>query len=71
MVAKNIANTCSTNKTSQKSRTFHGSRPQTMGRTLPQTTSKVRASDRDLPVEVLRTIKKEVVLRQECGSMFT
>ena len=37
MVAKNIANTCSTNKTSQKSRTFHGSRPQTMGCAWPQT----------------------------------
>jgi hypothetical protein len=26
---------------SQKSRTFHGSRPQTMGRTWPQTASKI------------------------------
>jgi hypothetical protein len=51
--------------------TFHGSRPQTMGHAWPQTASKVRASDKDLPVQVLRMIKKEVILCQECGSIFT
>jgi hypothetical protein len=56
---------------SQKSRTFHGSRPQTMGRAWSQTASKIRAADKDLSVQVLRTIKKEVILCQECGSMFT
>ena len=54
-----------------KSRTFHGSRPQTMGRAWPQTASKIRASDKDLPVQMLRMIKKEVSLFQECGSTFT
>ena len=42
-----------------------------MGRAWPQTTSKIGASDKDLPVQVLTTIKKEVILGQECGSMFT
>ena len=54
-----------------KSKTFHGSRPQTMGRAWPQTASKIRTSDKDLPVQVVRTIKKEVIFCQECGSMFT
>jgi hypothetical protein len=41
-----------------------------MGRAWPQTASKIRASDKDLPVKVLRTVKKEVILCQECGSIF-
>ena len=32
-----------------------------MGRAWPQTASKTRAFDKDLPVQVLRTIKKEVI----------
>ena len=42
-----------------------------MGRAWPQTAQKIRASDKDLPVQVLRTIKNEVILCQECGSMFS